>query len=67
MVQEQDEALLNIPEWLRALWIADYGSDTADQMSQAVLAGSDALRPYLFVVTLVHQWNHFGPVTCNIL
>ena len=37
MVQEQDAALLNIPHWLRALWVADYGSDTADKISLALL------------------------------
>ena len=36
LVQQQDAAQLNMPDWLRALWIADYGVDVTDQMALAV-------------------------------
>jgi 16S rRNA (cytosine967-C5)-methyltransferase len=38
MIAEQDEVMLNIPAWLRELWIRDYGIDEAEAMAHAVLA-----------------------------
>lgn len=36
-VQEQDAVMLNVPSWLRELWVRDYGIDVTDHMSQAML------------------------------
>lgn len=34
----QDEVMLNIPAWLRELWIRDYGIDEAEALAHAVLS-----------------------------
>lgn len=35
---KQDDARLNLPEWLLSVWVADYGLKTAAEMAQASLA-----------------------------
>ncbi|MBI2233942.1 MAG: 16S rRNA (cytosine(967)-C(5))-methyltransferase RsmB [Micavibrio aeruginosavorus] len=35
---KQDDARLNLPEWLMSVWIADYGLKTAADMAQASLS-----------------------------
>jgi 16S rRNA (cytosine967-C5)-methyltransferase len=37
LVAAQDEVMLNIPAWLRELWIRDYGIDEAEALAHAVL------------------------------
>lgn len=37
LVAAQDEVMLNIPVWLRELWIKDYGIDEAEALAHAVL------------------------------
>lgn len=38
LMAQQDEVMLNIPAWLRELWIRDYGIDEAEALAHAVLA-----------------------------
>lgn len=38
MIAGHDEVMLNIPAWLRELWVHDYGPEEAERMAHAVLA-----------------------------
>ncbi len=38
LIATQDEVMLNIPAWLRELWIRDYGIDEADALAHAALS-----------------------------